>query len=465
MTEPTTAGTGPTCPHRGATGPAGTGQAATKPAGTGQAATEPTDPHGTATEPTGTGRAAHRPAGVPDWPAGVDLASLAVHAERGLRDIWRELREEQPVAWHPYGAAGFWVVSTHRLAIEVFRDGETYTSTRGNVLATLLNGGDSAGGRMLAVSDGPRHQFVRRALNTTFTRSALTGLAEQIQQAVRRGAAEHGTCDFAVDVAPAIPLAAICDLLGVPAADRPELFGYASAALAADSPEASELDARLARNQILLYFQRLTRRSGHGQGAALRRLLDLTEGPSALTEDELLLNCYSLLLGGDETSRLAIIGMVRALAQRPEQWDRLRRGEVSVASAVEEMLRWTTPAVHAGRTATRDTVLGGRNIAAGDVVTVWMASGNFDPAEFRQPEELDLSRPGNRHLSFAYGPHFCLGAHLARIELGAVLTALVEYVDRIELVGPPEPIYSNFLSGFRSLPVRLTRRPGAPTQT
>jgi cytochrome P450 len=405
--------------------------------------------------------------------AGIDLTLPGLHAERDLSDVWRLLRERQPVVWHPAADGGFWVVSSYDAAVEVYRTSDVYISGRGNVLATLLAGGDPAGGSMLPVSDGPRHQQIRRVLLRALTPRALSGLGERIRDATRRlvhEAVERGDCDLGRDVAPHIPLAAICDLLMVPEGDRELLLSQSRLALAAEGPDGTEMDARLARNEILLYFARLARSRDQSPGDdILGLLIQMTRSPVALTDRELLYNAYSLLLGGDETTRLSMIGTVHALIQWPEEWRRLKAGEVSVESAVEEFLRWTTPTLHAGRTAARDTELGGRRIARDDIVTVWNSSANFDPAQFDDPGRLRLSRTPNRHLTFVQGPHFCLGAQLARIELSALVTALLAAADGMRLIGEPKRIYSNFLSGFHSLPVRFSaagdsRRPPSPAE-
>lgn len=404
--------------------------------------------------------------------AGIDLTSPTVHAERDLSEVWAVLRERQPVAWHPTAGGGFWVVSDYATAVEVYRNSEGYTSSRGNVLATLLAGGDPAGGKMLPVSDGPRHQRIRRVLMRALTPRALTGLADRVRRAtlrLLREAVERGDCDLGRDVVPQLPLAVICDLLMVPEGDRELLLSHSKLALASETPDGTELDARLARNEILLYFAKLARsRQDQPGDDILGLLIGMTRSEIALTDQELLYNAYSILLGGDETTRLSMIGSVHALIRWPDEWDRLRTGAVPVATAVEEFLRWTTPTLHAGRVATSGTTLGGRRIARGDVVTVWNSSANFDPRQFDDPARLRLDRTPNRHLSFAVGPHFCLGAQLARIELAALLDALVETVDGIEPAGEPKRLYSNFLSGFDRLPVRFAaardRRPADPAE-
>ncbi len=392
--------------------------------------------------------------------AGLNLADPRTHAERDLGAVWQRLRDEAPVTWHPAGQAGFWVVTRHADALAVYRDPEGFSSTRGNVLATLLAGGDPAGGQMLVVSDGPRNLEIRRRLLRAFTPAALRQLGEQIATCARtlvQTAVDRGTCEFSADVAEHIPLAAICDLMQIPEADRRTLLGHARATLAADTATATELDARVARSEILMYFARLTRRRKDAPGDDIvGLLLQLCREPLALSQQELLLNCYSLLLGGDETSRLALVGSLHALALFPGEWQRLRRREVAVDTAVEELLRWTTPTLHAGRTAAQARTLAGQAIAPGEIVTVWNCSADLDPAEFSEPGRLDLGRRPNRHLAFGHGHHFCLGAQLARIELAALLEALLATTATIELAGPPRRLYSNFLTGFCNLPVRLT---------
>ncbi|MBX7554610.1 cytochrome P450 [Streptomyces sp. NPDC004232] len=396
----------------------------------------------------------------------VDLTNPVVHAERDLRAVWRLLRERSPVARHPVpGGPGFWVVASYDLAIEVFTGLDRFTSARGNNIATLLRGGDPAGGRMLAVSDGPRHKRIRRELGRAFTPQALAPYEERIAAGIGelvRGAVSRGDSDFAQEVARPIPMAVVCDLLRVPETDRPALYTDASAALTSEAPVTADLDTRLARNQILLYFAKLVRSyRGEPGDDLLGLLVRLTDSAVELTEDELLYNCYSLLLGGEETTRYTMSGAVQALAECPGEWQRLVAGEVSIESAVEELLRWTTASMHSGRTALCDSELAGAQVSAGDVVTVWNAAANFDEAQFPDPDRLDLGRTPNRHLAFLHGPHICPGARLARLELTALIKALLTYADSWEVTGEPTPVYSTFMKGLCGLPVRFTPRRGA----
>ncbi|MFC9502553.1 cytochrome P450 [Streptomyces sp. NPDC057002] len=392
---------------------------------------------------------------------GLDLADPKLHAEADLTDVWRHLREHEPVRWNPATgtAPGFWVVSRHADVTSVYRDSARFTSQGGNVLETLLAGGDSAAGRMLAITDGPRHADLRKVLLRAFSPKALAPIVDSVRRTVDRllrQALERGGCDFAADVAAGIPLGAICDLLGVPDRDRDHVLSLTSSALGSEHADATAADAWIAKNEILLYFADLAReRRGTGHSDVISLLTTSQVDGALLDDDEIMLNCYSLILGGDETARLSMIGAVLALLEHPDQWRAFKAGDAGLDRAVEEILRWTTPALHSGRTATSDTEIAGRPVRAGDIVTVWNASANRDERIFDAPDALDLNRSPNKHLTFAYGPHFCLGAFLARAEIAAVLSGLRELVTELERTGPVRPIYSNFLNGLSGLPLAL----------
>lgn len=391
----------------------------------------------------------------------LNLADPRLHAESDLSAVWGHLREHRPVHWNPatHTAPGFWVVTRHADVTSVYRDSARFTSEGGNVLETLLAGGDSAAGRMLAITDGAKHAGLRRILMSAFSPRALEPIVESVRRTVTRllrDALERGTCDFAADVAAGIPLGAICDLLGVPDRDRAYVLSLTSSALGSHEADSTAADAWIAKNEILLYFANLARDrrdSGHADVIALLAGSEVNGLP--LDDDEIMLNCYSLILGGDETARLSMVGAALALLEHPGQWQALKRGDAGIDTAVEEILRWTTPALHSGRTATTDTEIGGQAVKAGEIVTVWNASANHDERIFDAPGELRLDRTPNKHVTFAYGPHFCLGAYLARAEIGAVLAGLRDLVAEMEQMGPTKPVYSNFLSGLSALPLTL----------
>ena len=395
-----------------------------------------------------------------------DLTDPAIFGRTDLSALWQRLHTESPVARHPAtaGSRPFWVLSRHQDVLAVLRDSDRYVSGAGNMLDSLAGGGDPAGGQLLAVMDPPRHTELRAALLKTLSRRVLRGVADKVRQradARVAAAVAQGACDFAADVADHIPMGTICDLLGVPEPDRAELLGLSKQALSSDEAGQTAEDAWLARNEILLYFSELAaRRRADPREDLVTALTTAEVGGERLTDDEVVLNCYGLILAGDETSRLAASGTVWSLIRFPDQWAALRDGQVEISSAVEEFLRWTSPVMHVARTTAADVRLGDHVIPPGEIVTAWIAAANRDPAVFAEPDRLDLGRAPNRHLGFGFGPHFCLGSHLGRLELTAVAEALVRHVAAIESLGPPKPVYSTFLQGYSSMPVHLHPKPG-----
>jgi Cytochrome P450 len=312
---------------------------------------------------------------------------------------------------------------------------------------------------MIPVTDGVRHRQLRSLMLKSFTPRALETVTQRLRDTTRRlirEALAARTVDFAQDVAAHIPLATICDLLGVPDADRESVLHLTQQALGAEHADQSAKEAWLARNEILLYFAGLAAERRDAPHADVVSLLSggRIDGV-ALTDAEVVLNCYSLILGGDETTRLTMSGGVHALIEHPREWRALRDGSVGLDDAVEEILRWTSAAAHIGRTAVEDVELHGRLIHAGDITVGWICSANRDERVFDDPDRFRLARAPNRHLTFGYGAHFCLGAYLARVELRTLLDELRTSVRSMEPAGNERYFYSNFLSGISGLPVTL----------
>ncbi|GGK73179.1 cytochrome P450 [Mangrovihabitans endophyticus] len=390
-----------------------------------------------------------------------DLGSPETFARHDMSAFWRTVRAQRPVYRQPPrdGVPGFWVVSRFADITAVYRDNVRFTSEHGNVLVTLLAGGDSAAGRMLAVTDGQRHRDLRNVLLRSFSPRVLQPIAERVRANARRllsEAIERGECDFARDVASQIPITTICDLLGVPKADRSFLLTLTKSALSSDERHTDPAASAMARNEILLYFGDLVeaRRSRPGDDV-ISVLANSEIGGVPLSDDDVILNCYSLIIGGDETSRLTMIDSVATLATRPDEWRRLKEGDATLAAATEETLRWATPTMHFGRTTVQDVTVGGERIPAGEIVTLWHASANRDERVFDRPDHFDLGRTPNQHITFGHGPHFCLGAYLARVEISEMLAALRDLTASIQQTGPACRIYSNLLSGISSLPVQF----------
>jgi cytochrome P450 len=391
-----------------------------------------------------------------------DLADPHTFIDADLPRLWRRLRTEAPVYWNPPAPdrPGFWAVSRYADVLAVYKDDKRFTSEKGNVLSTLLQGGDSASGKMLAVTDGPRHRDIRKLMLKSFSPRVLEHVGQLVRRRTQQLVADvvaRGEADFAGDVADHIPINTIGDLMDIPVADRGKLVDWNNRTLSRYDEGDSQLEEWLARNEILLYFGDLAKQRRRSPGEdVVSALATGIVGGEPLSEDEIVFNCYSLVLGADESSRMSSIGAVIAFTQHPDQWRALKTGEVSIADATEEVLRWTTPAMHFGRRAIDDVPLGGEVIQAGDVVTLWNSSANFDEDAFPDPWRFDLGRKPNRHVAFGHGPHFCVGAFLGRAHVSAVLEALRDQVAGIELRGEPQRLYSNFVYGYRGLPVAFT---------
>ncbi|MFY4717270.1 cytochrome P450 [Streptomyces sp. LaBMicrA B280] len=398
-------------------------------------------------------------------PATVDLGDPDTFANHDLDGFWRTLRETAPVYWNPPvgGRRGFWVLSRYDDIMAAYRDDLNLTSEHGNVLVTLLGGGDAGAGRMLAVTDGHRHHELRKILQRVLSPRVLSEVAAAVRANTRRlirEAVEAGGCDFAAEIASRIPMTTISNLLGVPEQDRDHLLAQTKAALSADTEDVDEVDSEMARNEILLYFMDMVeeRRAAPGDDVISLLVASSIDGVP-LSDEDIVLNCYSLIIGGDETSRLTMIDGVHTLAARPEQWRRLKDGEVAIDTAVDEVLRWASPTLHFGRTVVRETEVHGVRLRPGEIVTLWHASGNRDERVFERPGEFDLGRAPNKHLAFGYGPHFCLGSYLAKVEIAELLLALRDFTTGFEQTGEALRIRSNFLTGFSTLPVRFRPDP------
>ncbi len=395
-------------------------------------------------------------------PSEVDLTRPDTFVRIDPVEFWETVRHHTPVYWHDAtpSTSGFWVVSRHADVQACYANSAALSSERGTVLDVLLRGDDSAGGRMLAVTDGARHRALRSVLLRAFSPRVLdsvtAGVKHRVQGLVERlvGA---GPVDFATAVADVVPISTICDLLSIPAADRPSLLRWNKLALSSEGPSVTENESTRARNQIVGYFVDLAEeRQDHPGDDVVSLIASASIDGEPLSVIDIALNCYSLILGGDESSRVSAIGAVIALASFPEQWELVRSGAVDPNTVVEEVLRWVTPAMHFARTAVTDLDIDGHAVRSGDIVSMWNTSANFDETVFDNPRMFQAGRHPNKHLSLGYGQHFCLGAHLGRAELRSLIEVLVRSVRGIEIVEPPRPIYSNFLAGFSSAVTRFS---------
>jgi cytochrome P450 len=409
----------------------------------------------------------------------IDLTDLKLFVHGDPHLAWRMLRAEAPVYWHQRKPGhGFWSITKYRDAQTVYRDPMRFSSASGIVLNASLahesvDAVTSMGGetlqatpsrRSLIATDPPRHREVREIINQRFTPRAIASLESRVRKIVAEILDDmimRGVCDLVSDVAGKIPSATICEMIGVPRENWPLMFRLASMAGAPDDPEhqsgGSALERmRQTRRESFDYFARLMREKREAPKDDLASVLaDACHHCGTLTEIEALSNCFLLIGAGQETTRNSISGSVLALIEHPDQLARLRSHPELMPTAVEEFLRWISPVTHVMRTCTPDSMLAGRQIRTGQKVVIWNASVNRDEDIFADADRLDLARTPNHHLGYGYGEHFCLGAHLARLELRVFLEELVARKLNLELTGAIERSASNFAAGIKRMPIAV----------
>jgi cytochrome P450 len=265
--------------------------------------------------------------------------------------------------------------------------------------------------------------------------------------------------DAVEDLAAELPLLVLADLLGMPATDRHLLYRWSNHLVGFDDPEYGGGDIDVYRGIMAEAFayalDLAARRRAEPTDDLVSMIANAEVDGQRLSDREFCSFWLLLVVAGNESTRHMIAGSLQALAAHPAERARLASGAVEVSTAVEELLRWVTPIMQFRRTATRDTELSGQRIAAGDKVVLYYVSANRDAEVFAAPDRLDLGRDPNPHLAFGIGPHFCLGAHLARLEVGTLLTALRPHLHRFELTGPVVRLESNFVNGTKSMPARF----------
>jgi cytochrome P450 len=338
-----------------------------------------------------------------------------------------------------------------------FRDTATFSSAQGILLRPAGHGADPGGGRTLALTDPPRHRQLRGLVDEWFTvRSvrAIEAMMREVAGPVLDLAVEQEHCDFVEDIAARIPLYMICSMMGVPESDWELLFTLSRQAFGAADP----MTRRLAHLKIMEYFEDLTVVKAASPADDLVSVLVTGEiEGERISQEEILLNCDNLFVGGTENTRIAAAGGMLAFLEQPDQWRLLVEDPALLPTGVEEVLRWTSTATHLMRTAMRPVEIHGRYISPGDLVTLWLPSANRDDEVFADPDRFDVTRRPNRHLALGSGEHFCLGSMLARIEIRFLYQELIDRSIVIEPDGAPGRLGSIVVNGLEHLPVRLVR--------
>jgi cytochrome P450 len=406
--------------------------------------------------------------------ADVDLTDLDNFANGFPHDLFALHRREAPVWWHeptphtPDGE-GFWSVATYDEVWQVLKAPDGYSSERGGARpygGTLLQDMPIAG-VVLNMMDDPRHARIRRLVSTGLTPRTVGRLEAELRRRARALLArieDGATFDFLHVVGAELPAQAICILLGVPEDDRHALVEAVEHTFDIRGGEAFETSAEAAAAHARMFeygSALIAAKRRHPTDDMLSVVVQATLAdvePPTLSDGELYAFFVLLFSAGSETTRNAIAGGLLALVEAPDQLAALRAEPRVLGSAVEEMLRWTTPSPSKRRTATRALELGGHAIAPGDKVLVWEGSANRDERVFARADAFDVRREPNPHLAFGHGVHYCLGANLARLEMRVAFEELLPAFARYALAAPVEWARSNRHTGIRHMPVRLWRR-------
>ena len=397
----------------------------------------------------------------------IDLTQASLYRQGFPHPLFKQLRDEAPVWRHPEtpgfeetGGQGFWVLSRYQEIRDANRDAELFLSCGGPGL------GYEGMGLMLTDMDGQPHLRQRKLISSGFTPRMTRRLEDQAREwaiKIVEDALERETVDFVQDVAYQLPMHMIADILGIPQEDRAWLFALTNDMLLCVDPEhpvpVSERE-RLS-TEVFAYGQKISAKKRETPEDDVLSLLVTAEDELGRL-NELELDAFFMLLtvAGSETTRNAISSGLQQFLQSPDQLEALRQDPGLAKSATEEIIRWTSPVAYFKRVVARDTEIAGVPIAEGDRVTLWYPSANRDERAFEDPERFDIRRKPNEHVSFGGGgPHFCLGAHLARREITILFEELLKRTAEIELVG--EPSYSvlgignPILMSLGKLPVRL----------
>ena len=398
----------------------------------------------------------------------IDLSDHDAFVDHVPHEWFRYLRQNDPVHWNDEtDGRGFWAVTRYEDIRHVHRDVETYSSELGGTSLEDLDEGQIEARKSMLDMDPPRHDELRGLIARRFTPRAVHVWEEQIRtvvNAVLDTALPMGEFDFVRQISSEIPMQIFAEILGVPQDERREIIEIGDRLLGNQDPEFAVTETADEHRNLPFSHPAALEMFEFGRRLAADRrkhpkndiITQLAFEP--LTQREF--DTYFVLLAtaGNETTRHTITHGLLALLEFPEEMGRLRSEPELAKSAAEEMLRWATPVHHFRRTVAKDTELAGTPLKAGDKLTTWFVSGNFDEAVFEDPHRFDIGRTPNRHMAFGPGGiHHCMGAHLAKLEIRITFEELLKRSADIELLGPPERLRSNFFNGIKRLPVRVTQ--------
>lgn len=392
----------------------------------------------------------------------IDIFDPDLYAAGVPHDRFDLLRREAPVYWHKEpGGRGFWAVTKHADVLHVLRDAALFSSERGGIWIADYPPDDIRSSRdAITDMDPPKHTRYRGLVSKGFLPRVLTAMEPYVRAqmgAMIDRVAPRGACDFVSDLAGDLPLKVILHMLAIPEEDRALLLDWSLRFLAGGDPEnASSVKEYTELVEAMMgYAHKLATERRERPGDDMLSLLMRAEvDGERLSYMEFGLFFAVLVSAGHVTTTSLLANGMLTLIEHPEERARLARDPSRIPGAVEEMIRYTPSALHMRRTATRATEIRGQAIAEGDKVVVWFVSANRDEEVFADPHKFDVGRAPNDHVSFGYGPHFCIGAALARMEARVALEELLRRLPPLELAGPVVRSRSNWLLGIESMPVR-----------
>jgi cytochrome P450 len=397
-----------------------------------------------------------------------DLVDPERYAEHGYpHAVWTRLRAEAPIARiKAPGYEPFWAVTRHADIMQISSQPLRFSNAQGITLARE-GAAPVPPSDILVLVDPPRHGPMRRVVNARFTPRAVRERRPEVERialgivddASTGGESSDG--DFVERIAAPFPLAVIAWILGVPSDDWEHLFRWTNEIIGKDDPEFRRegetpgKTMKRARGELRGYFERfIDQRRRDPRDDLVSGLLAGTVNGAPLNEEQLLSYCELFVEAGNETTRNAISGGLLAFCEHPGEWEKLRANPDLLPSAADEVLRWVSPISHFTRVATEDCELRGVEIAAGDQLALFFGSANRDEDVFDDPFAFRVDRTPNPHLAFGFGEHFCLGAHLARVEIEAIFGYLVTRLESFELAGEVQRLKSAVNGSIKRLPLR-----------
>lgn len=395
----------------------------------------------------------------------VDLADPRLYAGERPERIWRTMRAAG-VPLYMAGMREHWAVTRYGQVREVLGQSHLLSSQKGQRLGEKETDGlasEAAGGRSMLVTDDPAHAAMRRALESAFTPRQVRRLAAGTSALARRlvaEATEQPTVEFVSSVATPLLTTVACELLGVPESDRAQVASLTSTAFSGSGYETATAQIT-AHVELLEYCASLLADKRRCPGDDVASLLALARIDGSPVRPEVaVMNCHDFILGGNATARFILTSIPVTLVRHRPFWAALRSGAADLDTATEELLRFEAPANHVMRTLTGDVEVAGVRMRRGELVTLWLRSANRDEEVFDDPDTLRVGRSRQAHLAFGHGPHYCIAAYLARMEIRSLAEALVELVGEAELSDSPRRMESSLFRGYRTVPVTLRRRNG-----